>query len=184
MVMMRRVHSLGFWQRYEFDVPDPDHPTEYFVVSATYRLGSGLSTDRRLDRRQLMRRSSMNRERTRSFARLQWVTCVSLVIASAGCSRVAEAPSAACTPGSRTIGSSPGAAPGRVLLYRLSRFWVRVVPGLTRVLEVLPEARSAWRFLTEESPFLDPPQRPLDLLKAGRIDEVVNAAHAHTEAFT
>ena len=59
-----------------------------------------------------------------------------------------------------------------------------VVPGLARVLEVLPEARSAWRFLTEESPFLAPPQRPLDLLKAGRIDEVIDAAHAHTEAFT
>lgn len=59
-----------------------------------------------------------------------------------------------------------------------------VVPGVARVLEVLPDARSAWRFLTEESPFLEPPQRPLDMLKAGGIDEVVNAAHAHTEAFT
>lgn len=59
-----------------------------------------------------------------------------------------------------------------------------VVPGMARVLEVLSDARSAWRFLTEESPFLDLPQRPLDLLKSGRIEEVVNAAHAHTEAFT
>jgi excisionase family DNA binding protein len=59
-----------------------------------------------------------------------------------------------------------------------------VVPGMARVLEVLPDARSAWRFLTEESFFLEPPQRPLDLLKAGRIDEVVNAANADTEAFT
>jgi excisionase family DNA binding protein len=59
-----------------------------------------------------------------------------------------------------------------------------VVPGINRVLEVLPEPRSAWRFLKEESPFFDTPTRPLDALKAGRVDDVVVAARTSGEAFT
>jgi len=59
-----------------------------------------------------------------------------------------------------------------------------VVPGIDRVLEILPEPRSAWRFLKEESPFFDTPIRPIDALKAGRVDDVVIAARTSGEAFT
>ena len=59
-----------------------------------------------------------------------------------------------------------------------------VVPGIDRVLEVLAEPRMAWRFLKEESPFFDTPTRPIDALKAGKVDEVVSAARTSGEAFT
>jgi excisionase family DNA binding protein len=59
-----------------------------------------------------------------------------------------------------------------------------VVPGIDRVLEILPEPRSAWRFLKEESPFFDTPIRPIDALKAGQVDDVVIAARTSGEAFT
>jgi excisionase family DNA binding protein len=59
-----------------------------------------------------------------------------------------------------------------------------VVPGIDRVLEILPEPRIAWRFLKEESPFFDTPIRPIDALKAGKVDDVVMAARTSGEAFT
>ena len=59
-----------------------------------------------------------------------------------------------------------------------------LIPGIARVLEILPEPRSAWRFLKEESPFFDTPQRPIDALKAGKVDDVVAAAQSSGEAFT
>lgn len=59
-----------------------------------------------------------------------------------------------------------------------------LVPGLDRVLAVIPQARAAWRFLSEESAFFDEPRRPLDVLKEGDIDAVVAAAEAHGEAFS
>jgi excisionase family DNA binding protein len=59
-----------------------------------------------------------------------------------------------------------------------------LVPGIDRVLEIVPDPRSAWRFLSEESPFFDSPQRPVDVLKAGRLDDVVEAARASGESFT
>jgi hypothetical protein len=59
-----------------------------------------------------------------------------------------------------------------------------LVPGIDRVLEILPEPRAAWRFLKEESPFFDSPQRPIDALKAGKVDDVVEAARTSGEAFT
>lgn len=59
-----------------------------------------------------------------------------------------------------------------------------VVPGIDRVLEVLPDPRTAWRFLKEESPFFDSLTRPIDALKAGKVDDVVMAARTSGEAFT
>jgi excisionase family DNA binding protein len=59
-----------------------------------------------------------------------------------------------------------------------------VVPGIDRVLEILPEPRAAWRFLKEECPFFDTPQRPIDALKAGKVEDVVEAARTSGEAFT
>lgn len=46
------------------------------------------------------------------------------------------------------------------------------------------EGRAAWRFLKEVSPFFDTPQRPIDALKAGKVDEVVEAGQTSGEAFT
>lgn len=60
----------------------------------------------------------------------------------------------------------------------------RVVAGLPQVLEVIPDPAVAWDFLKQESTFLDPPQRPIDALKAGRIAEVAAAARSHGAAFT
>jgi excisionase family DNA binding protein len=61
-----------------------------------------------------------------------------------------------------------------------------VVPGIDRVLAVIPEPEAAWDFLSEESAFLDPQglERPIDALKAGKVDAVVAAAHSFLEAFT
>ena len=59
-----------------------------------------------------------------------------------------------------------------------------VVPGIDRLLEILPEPRSAWRFLKEESSFFDTPIRPIDALKAGKVDDVVIAARTSGDAFT
>jgi excisionase family DNA binding protein len=59
-----------------------------------------------------------------------------------------------------------------------------LVPGIDRVLQILPEPRTAWRFLKEESPFFDTPIRPIDALKAGKVDDVVLAARTSGEAFT
>jgi excisionase family DNA binding protein len=59
-----------------------------------------------------------------------------------------------------------------------------LIPGIDRVLDILPESRAAWRFLKEESSFFDTPQRPIDALKAGKVDDVVQAARTSGEAFT
>ena len=59
-----------------------------------------------------------------------------------------------------------------------------LVAGIDRVLEILPEPRAAWRFLKEESAFFDAPRRPIDALKAGKVDDVVEAARTSGEAFT
>jgi excisionase family DNA binding protein len=63
-----------------------------------------------------------------------------------------------------------------------------LVPGIERALAAIPQPRTAWRFLTEESPFLpDGPRRPIDMLKSGRpedIDAVVTATKSYLEAFT
>jgi excisionase family DNA binding protein len=63
-----------------------------------------------------------------------------------------------------------------------------LVPGIDRVLTAIPQPRAAWRFLTEESPFLSgEPRRPIDVLKSGRpedIDAVITATNSYLEAFT
>jgi len=56
---------------------------------------------------------------------------------------------------------------------------LRVVGAIRELLEVIPEPAMAWNFLTQESVFLDPPQRPIDALKAGKIAEVIEAAQSY-----
>jgi excisionase family DNA binding protein len=61
-----------------------------------------------------------------------------------------------------------------------------VVPGIERVLAVIPDAEAAWDFLNEESAFVDPESsvRPIDALRQGKADAVVAAAHSFLEAFS
>jgi excisionase family DNA binding protein len=61
-----------------------------------------------------------------------------------------------------------------------------VVPGIAKVLAVIPDAEAAWDFLSEESAFLDPDKsvRPIDALREGKVDAVVAAAHSFLEAFS
>jgi excisionase family DNA binding protein len=59
-----------------------------------------------------------------------------------------------------------------------------LVPGIKRILQLIPDTRAAWRFLDELSPRFDAPQRPIDALKAGNVEEVITAARASGEAFT
>lgn len=60
------------------------------------------------------------------------------------------------------------------------------LPGMERVLDVIADRIAAWDFLVEESPFINPHEmsRPIDALKAGKIDLVVAAAHSYLEAYT
>jgi hypothetical protein len=62
----------------------------------------------------------------------------------------------------------------------------KIVPGIDRVLEVIPQPSLAWEFLTEEIPNIDPAGliRPIDALKTGKIDAVVAAAHGWGVDFT
>lgn len=61
-----------------------------------------------------------------------------------------------------------------------------VVPGIERVLALIPDAEAAWDFLSEESAFVDPggSVRPIDVLRRGKLDAVVAAAHSFLEAFS
>ena len=84
---------------------------------------------------------------------------------------------------------------GRLIAWRLTRQGTQIpaeqivgagelIAGIDRVLQVIPEPRAAWRFLDEESQHFDVPQRPIDALKAGRLNEVITAAQASGESFT
>jgi excisionase family DNA binding protein len=84
---------------------------------------------------------------------------------------------------------------GRLIGWRLTRQGAQIpaeqivgpgelVAGIDRVLQVIPEPRAAWRFLVEESQHLNVPQRPIDALKAGKLNEVITAAEASGESFT
>ena len=61
-----------------------------------------------------------------------------------------------------------------------------VVPGIDRVLAIIPQPEAAWDFLDEESAFVDPEKslRPMDALKAEAGEAVVAAAHSFLEAFS
>ncbi len=61
-----------------------------------------------------------------------------------------------------------------------------VLPGIDRVLGVIPDPSAAWDFLSEDSPYFDSDalRRPMDALKAGDIDAVIAAAHSFLDAFT
>ena len=60
----------------------------------------------------------------------------------------------------------------------------RVVPGLAEVVESVGDPELAWSFLAQEWPFEDTAIRPLELLKVGRTEEVVGAAHGFGASFS
>ena len=60
----------------------------------------------------------------------------------------------------------------------------KVVPGLKEVVDVIGESELAWAFLAQEWEFDETVALPLDLLKAGRIDEVLGAASGFGDSFT
>ena len=59
-----------------------------------------------------------------------------------------------------------------------------VVAGLADVVEVIGDPELAWSFLTQEWPFEDAVAKPLELLKSGRIGEVLSAAPGFGDTFT
>lgn len=59
----------------------------------------------------------------------------------------------------------------------------KVVPGLAKILESIGNPELAWAFLAQEWPFADEAARPLDKLRAGRVEEVVDAAPGFGAAF-
>ena len=52
----------------------------------------------------------------------------------------------------------------------------KVVAGLADVAEAIGDPELAWAFLSQEWPFDDTVTEPLNLLKAGRMDDVLGAA--------
>ena len=60
----------------------------------------------------------------------------------------------------------------------------RVVPGLADIVDIVGDSELAWAFLTQEWPFEDVAALPLELLKAGRTEEVVRAAPGFGATFS
>jgi len=60
----------------------------------------------------------------------------------------------------------------------------KVVPGLKEIVEAIDDPASAWWFLSREWFFGDEDIRPIDMLKEGKVQEVIDAAPAYGEAFT
>ena len=60
----------------------------------------------------------------------------------------------------------------------------KVIAGLAEVLEAIGDPELAWTFLTQEWPFEDEVAVPLQLLVAGRIGAVVDAAPGFGAAFS
>jgi hypothetical protein len=52
------------------------------------------------------------------------------------------------------------------------------------VVEIIDDPELAWAFLSQEWPFADRAARPIDKLKAGKVEDVVNAAPSFGTAVT
>ncbi len=59
----------------------------------------------------------------------------------------------------------------------------KVVPGIAEVLQIIDDPELTWVFLSEEWPFANQVARPIDKLKAGDVEEVVNTAPGFDTAF-
>lgn len=60
----------------------------------------------------------------------------------------------------------------------------KVVPGIGRLLEIIDDPELAWAFLSEEWPFENEVMRPIDKLKIGEVEEVMDAAPSFGTAIT
>ena len=60
----------------------------------------------------------------------------------------------------------------------------RVVSGLAEVVDAIGDPELAWSFLTQEWPFEDTAATPLELLIAGRVEEVLDAAPGFGATFS
>jgi excisionase family DNA binding protein len=60
----------------------------------------------------------------------------------------------------------------------------KVVPGIAQVLEIIGDPELAWAFLSQEWPFSGETARPIDKLKAGEVQETVEAAPSFGTAVT
>ena len=60
----------------------------------------------------------------------------------------------------------------------------RVVPGLADVADAIGDPELAWSFVTGDWPFEDAVATPLELLKTGRMDDVLGVAPGYGATFT
>lgn len=60
----------------------------------------------------------------------------------------------------------------------------KVIPGIAQVVEIIGDSELAWAFLSQEWPFADKATRPIDMLKADKVEEVVTAAPSFGTAVT
>ncbi len=60
----------------------------------------------------------------------------------------------------------------------------KVVPGIEQLLEIIGDPELTWAFISEEWPFAKKVTRPIDKLKAGEVEEVVDAAPSFGTAIT
>ena len=60
----------------------------------------------------------------------------------------------------------------------------KVVPGIEQLLEIISDPELTWAFLSEEWPFAKKVTRPIDKLKAGEVEDVVDAAPSFGMAIT
>ena len=60
----------------------------------------------------------------------------------------------------------------------------KVIPGLADVVGIIGDPELAWAFLSQDWPFEDTAAAPLELLTAGRIGDVLDAAPGFGATFT
>ena len=60
----------------------------------------------------------------------------------------------------------------------------KVAPGIEQLLEIIEDPELAWAFLSEEWPFENEVMRPIDKLKTGEVEEVMDAAPSFGTAIT
>ena len=60
----------------------------------------------------------------------------------------------------------------------------KVVPALAEIVDIIGDAELAWDFLTEEWPLADDAAYPLEKLKSGQVEEVLDTAPAFGMTFT
>ena len=60
----------------------------------------------------------------------------------------------------------------------------KVVPGIGQLLAIIDDPELVWAFLSENWPFADTTARPIDKLRVGEVEDVLNAAPSFGLTFT